>query len=431
MNTPQLTGPQRWAVRTIALLLAATAFVVVPDAKEAFRLPKTLLGGWLGLASLVVGSAALWHVRRVPWSRSLTDTAPRLLLPLLAAALLSTLVSAHPHHTRESTADLAIGVACVIGWAWLLPADALRRLLMLGVWLGTAVAVLLLDQASGVVGLLGGLQVTAPTARLALTSTLGNPGDVGAYLVLPILVALDAWPGTQGGRRGLLAVALVAMAAALVTTATLAALAAVLVGLTVRWWCHGSPGQTLNARLRLVVAVAAVVCLFVVVVPALRARAATVGRALVALDLNTLLTGRLDGWRAAARMWRTHPMLGVGQGAFRAEFADTRLALQAEGVPFFAAQQNVMFATPHNEMLSVAAENGLAGLAALAWAVAAAVSAARRLTARRDAALAWAGLAAVGTLSLAWFPWHAAAVAWPWLLWLAWLCRRADTEGGA
>jgi tetratricopeptide (TPR) repeat protein len=50
------------------------------------------------------------------------------------------------------------------------------------------------------------------------------------------------------------------------------------------------------------------------------------------------------------------------------------------------------------------------------------VAAARRAS-LDDRPLAFAGLAALGTLSLVWFPLHAAAGAWPWLLFLAWTLR--------
>ena len=41
-------------------------------------------------------------------------------------------------------------------------------------------------------------------------------------------------------------------------------------------------------------------------------------------------------------------------------------------------------------------------------------------------ALASAGLIALGLLALAWFPMHVAAVAWPWLVWLAWIDRTGE-----
>ncbi len=46
-----------------------------------------------------------------------------------------------------------------------------------------------------------------------------------------------------------------------------------------------------------------------------------------------------------------------------------------------------------------------------------------------DRTLALGGLAALGVLSLAWFPLHVPSVAWPWLLFLAWIFRSATESG--
>jgi O-antigen ligase len=144
-------------------------------------------------------------------------------------------------------------------------------------------------------------------------------------------------------------------------------------------------------------------------------------------DVNALLTGRLDGWRVAVAMWERAPIVGVGQGAYRAEYADTRLALEARGVPFYREQQQVILATPHNEALSVAAEQGIPGLLALGWAVWWLFRAAVRL----NSALAWAGIAALAVLCGVSFPLHVASVAFPWLLFFAWVFRASDADTSA
>jgi O-antigen ligase len=142
-------------------------------------------------------------------------------------------------------------------------------------------------------------------------------------------------------------------------------------------------------------------------------------------DVNHLLTGRLDGWRAAVHMLGTHPFTGVGQGGFRAEYADARLALMDRGVTFYREQTQVMFDTPHNEFLSVAAEQGWPGVLALLWAVGTIALCTWRLPAG-DRLVALAALSALFVVALAWFPFHVAAVAWPWIAALAWIGRRSE-----
>jgi tetratricopeptide (TPR) repeat protein len=148
-------------------------------------------------------------------------------------------------------------------------------------------------------------------------------------------------------------------------------------------------------------------------------------------QVNQLLTGRLDGWRAAGWMFARHPVLGVGHGAYGAEFGDAKLALLARGTPFYPAHVYPSFGNAHNEVLEVAAEWGALGLAALAWGLWQVVRAVRRLgspvaggdaaAARRRAALAWSLLAALAVLSMAHFPFRLALTAFPALLLLAWI----------
>ncbi len=153
-------------------------------------------------------------------------------------------------------------------------------------------------------------------------------------------------------------------------------------------------------------------------------------------DWNAVLSGRLDGWRTAAFLLAEHPLAGVGQGGFRAEFAPAKLALLDRGVPFYPDQPNASFANAHNELLEVGADLGWPGLAALAWGLGMLWAALRRLRdGEREAggsagetgagALAWAGTAALAVLSIAQFPFRLALVAFPALLFLAWIFRAA------
>ena len=413
---------QRWAFGLLVALLVVTPFVVVPDAKEGFRAPKTLLAGWLALASLVAASGGVRETTTVAWRHLWDRPLVRSVLPLLVVILMGGLWTAHPAHFVDAATDVVIAGIAGVGWSLTLPSPWLRRALWWSCGASVAVALLTLDQAAGFIGVLDGLGVTAPTARLRLTSTLGNPGDVGASLVLPLLMVAGAHRAVAGRWRVALGVAAAAMAAALVATATLAALVALAAGLAalaaMRVGRHGLASRRL-------VVIALVVIVIGLVVPAVRARVDAVVGAARSGDWNAMLTGRLDGWRAAVAMLDRDPLTGVGHGGYRAEYARTRLALMDRGVPFFDLQAQVMFDTPHNEYLSVAAEQGWPGLIALTCGVWWLMGAAWRVPGSDDRPLAIAGLVALATLALAWFPLHVGAVAWPWVLWLAWLDRTA------
>jgi O-antigen ligase len=257
--------------------------------------------------------------------------------------------------------------------------------------------------------------------RLGTTSFAGNPGDLGAYLVLPCLIALwslsSRWRAGGPG-RWLAAVSLGLCLYTVALTQTLAALSALAVG--------GLVFALLRLPRRKVLlglaagAVAAGV--LVLAVGPLRTRVEGKVRALAAGDLNEVLTGRLDSWRAALWMLREHPVAGVGHGAYLPEFVPAKLALLDRGVEFLPGQVTPVFDSAHNELLQAGAEWGIPGLLALAWAIWILVRAARR-KAGEDRSLVGAGLAALTVLSLVYFPFHVALVAFPALLFLAWVLR--------
>jgi O-antigen ligase len=449
-----VSGVERATAVVIGLLLAVTPLVVLPSGKESFRLVQGLVGGWLGLASIVVAAWSLrasnpgrGHARasdtiadgKVDVAALWRQPAIRALVPLTVVVAAGGLVTVHPVHFRAAFADFLIGAACVVGWSLALGEATLRRLLTWTIAPAVVVSLLAIDQYLGWFGVLDGLQIQAPTARLRLTSTIGNPGDLASFLVLPMLVAIGRLREPRTRARTMLLIASIVILATMALTATLAALGAVIVGGAVWWWLTATSSavttsstvtsSAVTRRSLAAIALAIVVGAGAIAVSTpLRTRVMEKATQLTQGDLNALLTGRLDGWRAAWAMLQRAPIAGVGQGAFRAEFADTRLALTSHGVAFYAGQQQVMMATPHNEALSVAAEQGIPGLLALAWAIWCVCRRGAARTPSADRALASAGLATLAVLSIFSFPLHVPAVAWPWLLFLAWLLRTPERE---
>jgi O-antigen ligase len=444
--------PERAAALTVTLLLVMTPLLVMPDLKESFRLVQGLATGWLGLASLAIASwslrepAAAAAARRVGattrdaagsmraddavsmawiWRRP----AVRALVPLSLVVAAGGLFTAHPAHFHAAFADFAIGVVCLVGWSLAFDAATLRRLLVWTIPAGVLVALLGLDQFAGWFGTLDWLHIEAPTARLRLTSTIGNPGDLASMLVLPVIIAVSELPRYARFARAALVGAIVVMVATIAVTATFAAGVAAVVGIVV--WLILARGRRglMSSRVLAAIAVSALVALGAATLLApLRTRIVEKTMELAHGDVNALLTGRLDGWRVAVAMLQRAPIVGVGQGAYRAEYADTRLALEARGVPFYREQQQVILATPHNEALSVAAEQGIPGLLALAWAVWWLFQSTVRLTDTSQRALAWAGISALAILCSVSFPLHVASVAFPWLLFFAWMFRASDMD---
>lgn len=427
----------------VAGLLLIPPFLLALGAREAFRAPKLYASGWLALASLLALSWGLRRVPRIDLAALRRLPALAAVLPFLALATLSLAATEHPIQVREGLTDLWIGAACLVGWSAALPAPRLERLL----------AVSLLPSALlALVGVLQYYDLWQPLAllglkageRLAVTSFAGNPGDLGAYLVLPCLIAqrelLRRWRGGEPrSPAGLALFSLVALLGALclaglVLTQTLAALGAYGVG-TIVFWTLALPRR--RALLLLGGGLALVLALAAAVAP-LRQRLALKLEQMRQGSLNEVLSGRLDGWQAAVWMLGQHPLTGVGHGAFRPSFIPAKLALLERGRSFSHEQMQVVFANAHSEPLEVAADLGLPGLAALGWGLwvvgrrlRRSPSAASRTAAPVEPdgrALAWGGVAALLVLSLAYFPFRVALVAFPALLFLSWVLHPSAGE---
>lgn len=410
------------------LLVLVPPLVWAPVAKESFRQPKLLAAEWLALASLACLAWGLRRVERVSLADLWRLPAARIVLPLLAVATAGLAFTRHPLHVREALIDLWIGAAALVAWSAALPSLRLRRLLSGLLWPAFLLALVGIGQYYGVWQPLHFATLKAGS-RLAITSYAGNPGDLAAFLVLPCLVAQDflrrrrqageAW-GSSGTVGTALALAVAVYALAL--TQTFAAIAALLAG-SLLLWGAGLPRRRTAA---LLAAGAVALAVLAAAVPPLRQRVVEKARHVSQGDWNAVLTGRLDGWRAAAWMFGQHPLTGVGQGAYQPEFVPAKLALLDRGVPFFAAQTQVGFGNAHNEFLEAAADWGLPGLLALAWGGWVLLGALRRM-APEDRALAWAGTAALAVLALVHFPFRVALVAFPALLFLAWALREEET----
>jgi O-antigen ligase len=413
------------------LLVLVAPFAMASVAKESFREPKRLAGEWLALASLTCFAWGLRRVAAVRLAEVWRLPAVRLIVPCLAVATAGLAASRHPLQVREALIDLWIGAAALVGWSAALPAPRLERLLRGLLWPALLMSLLGILQYRGFQPL--ALASLKPGSRLAITSLAGNPADLAAYLVLPCLVAQaslgrrlrsgEEWasPGVWGTALAL-AVSLYAM----FLTQTLAAVAAVIAG-SILLWAPRVPRRRAAALLAAALAAA----LGIAAVPPLRQRVLEKAQALSQGEWNWLLSGRLDGWRTAVWMLREHPLAGVGQGAYGAEFAPAKLALMDRGARFFAGLKEPSFANAHNELLEAGAEWGIPGLLAVAWALWVLLAALRRAgRTPEDRALGWAGTAALGILSLADFPFRIALVAFPALLFLSWVLSVEEPAEG-
>jgi O-antigen ligase len=403
------------------LLVLVVPLLFSPTAKDAFRLPKSMAAGWLALASLGFFALEVRNAGTIRWSDLWSRPAVRIVLPILALATASFAFTAHPLHAREGLADLWIGAAALVGWSLALEPRRLERLLLGLLVPATLLAALGIVQYHGIYRPFG-FSGTSYDPRLAVTSLVGNPGDLGAFLVLPCLIAQQTVFLRRGRMRVLAAVALAVCLYAMVLTQTLAALIALAVGSALLWAFLLPRRQVLllfggSAALVLVLALA---------VAPLRERIAAKAAEARAGNWNSVLTGRLDGWNAALWMIREHPWTGVGQGAYRPEFVPAMNELLDQGYQMYPQHVQPVFANAHNEYLEAVADWGLLAIAVLAWGLWVLAGMLRRAREEPGQALAWAGVSALAVLALVYFPFRIALLAFPALLFLSWVLRRGD-----
>ncbi len=429
-KTPPRRRAEQLGLWTLWLLFMLLPVACAPAAHESFRLPKLLIAESLALASLVFLTLRLRSVGRIDWRAVLRQPVLWAALPMLAVATSGLLTSDHDLHVRDGLASLWIGTACLIGWSLALDAGEHRRLLDGLILPAVVLSVLAILQFHRLFNPFRFEEQVGE--RIGLTSLAGGAFDLAAFLALPCLVAQLGWHEATGARRWAWAAAGLTCGYAMVASQTLAALVALGVSTLVLWF-------VLLPRRRFA-AVAAVVA-FVGVASGLgfgplRERLDRKLESLRTGNLNRVVTGRLDGWRAAAWMVREKPWTGVGHGAYRAAYGNARLALASEGVAFYSSQHRAYFVNAHSDVLEALAEWGLPGGAALAWGVFVLARAHRRMAAvaaRHDVALAWAGLVALAILAVTNFPLRIALTAYPAILFLSWIfatSREAGPAGG-
>jgi O-antigen ligase len=444
----------------VGALLVVPPLLVLPGLRDAYRLPKLAASESLALLALCALALALFAVRRVDLRGLARAPALVATLPLCAVVAASALVSDHRGHAAAATWSFAVGVAALVGFALALPRA--RAVLEWLWWPATVLGAIAVFER---LGFADPLPAEFDDSRYAAASLAGNVGDLGAYLVLPLLLAQAwlcsrAWPspapaadaaapqseapnagapytGAPPATRPLLerlgwrAVAwgagavvwLAALAAGQVLTAVLALLA----GSAVFWLL------ALDARRRWgAVALGAAAVVVALVLTPVGDRVAAEWSELRRGDLNSVLTGRLDGWRTGIHIGKTHPVLGAGPGSYAPEFAAAKLALLDQGVPFYRLHGRLAaFRNAHNEPIELFAELGVLGLLAAAWLVFWLVRGALAAQSREDRALGCALLVALAVLSLGHFPLHGALVGYPFVVAGAWLLSLAPRLRGA
>ncbi|MFZ2491246.1 MAG: O-antigen ligase family protein [Thermoanaerobaculia bacterium] len=339
-----------WAGVVIGVLIIPLFYV--PGAIDAFRGPKEvlLIGQALVIAALVLG----W-----PWRGLRLVRVPKVLLFVSAAVIWSAVASIFSTHRELSSASLARVAALALIFTatyWI----ASRKGLF-------AVAAVVLP------GLINTLQYVASSWRRGTLFTiatqisdrpaafLGNPNDIGAFLVLPALACAAATGLRQrtGIERMVWAICGVVLSAGVVATQTLLPLAALGVGVAtmvaLRWR---------RRAVAVFVILAVLIGVLIFTYEPLYTRLRLAVEAVKSGSLDSALSGRLLAFYAAMYMFGDRPLVGVGPGCFGLQYSEAKLRVVQDHPELLSSTAyGINFSEAHNDHLQMLAVAGLPGYA--------------------------------------------------------------------
>ena len=345
------------AVVTLALGLLIIGVYVSKASNDPFRLPKELAFRTEAILLLLIGVFVATQ-KRGTWGEVVRGIAPAEWAVCIAIALwtaLTTYTSQNRPLSEESIVTVLAAIVIFLATRRIAP-----HLPMLAFELSLIPVIV-----NAVLAVLQEYRIWNPFTFPAdaighqqTTALIGNPNDVGAYLVAPAVATAIAAVVVHGWRRWIYVALLPVEVAGLVASGTRTALIAFVAGLI---------AFVLIRPLRQALIAAAVL----VAVVAFATRPSTLlGQTIGTLidaaqhrQYDVVFSERLVPFLSAADMARSHPVAGVGPGCFKYEFMDERFAIESKYPKKWTAGWPQNFGETHNDHLQVAAETGLPGYA--------------------------------------------------------------------
>lgn len=411
----------------VVAMVFVTPFAMQADSYDVFRTPKDVALLTISLLLITVGTAGSLLSENVAALFRRLPVRPILLA--LAAAAWTGIVSITSQKPGGSFwAPVTVICFLVFFCAVLLTANRRSPIVTLLVLLIPAIvnAVVATLQSTGI--WLPWMVNPKIPLRLRATGFIGNPNDLGSFLVLPALAAFAAglaWPK----HRWLFGVALVfvvGIASAQSVTPFVAAVAGMFIMAMV----------SNSRRIRLGVLAAALTLLATAFLhPGSRIRFQQLYENLTTGTMQEMTSFRVVPTVTAWDMFRDHPVAGVGPGAFSSLYMKYKLAVD-ERYPQWVRLVNASFGQVHNDHVQILAETGVPGYALFLGALVllASVSFRRReatdLRPRFARVIALPAAVSFGVLTLAHFPMQLTAPMVP-AIYLSALCFAWIDEGVA
>ncbi len=349
--------PRPYVQITAAILgvgLFVTSTAIAWSAIDVFRLPKEI--AFRTEAILLAVLLVFLGTRKDGW-RVLRDglPLPDLVLPALITVwtLVTTLTSTNRPLSIESLITVASGAVIFLVTRRVAPHLPLLAIDACFAIASINAVVVTLQEYTG-----WNPFVFPSEARGHISSTalIGNPNDVGSYLVMPAVAAIVAVATVRGRRRIVYALFTIVLGVGLVASGTRTAMIAFACGV-VAFALLRPIRQSLVTLLIFLVAAG------VVLRPSTRVgqRARDTIAAARARHYDVLFSERLPPFLSALDMFRSHPILGVGPGTFKYHFMDARMEIEKHYPPSWTKGWPMNFGETHNDHLQTAAETGLPG----------------------------------------------------------------------
>jgi O-antigen ligase len=344
-----------YLIRAPVIAGAFLISLVVSDVHDAFRPPKELLFRGEAIFAAAALLIALIYLPRLI-ARRASVVRPELLI--VAAALVWTAIS-----TAASTNRLI----SVESFWWVATAAVVfvAATITSRTWGPHAAWVVLLPAAvNALIVILQRLEVWSPIhfeqplpLRIRLTGLIGNPNDLGSYLVAPLVLAVALSIVGSGRTRALCAAVAILLGSAMIATETLTAIAAAGLALTAMAMLVWRRFAT-----RIVVAAAtAAIVVFMVVAP-LRTRAETMISAFRGGNYLLLTSNRIPAYMSAWALFKDHPLTGAGPGTFHWWYMPYKTDLNMRHPEMIDAEAE-NFGQVHNDHLELLAASGIVGYA--------------------------------------------------------------------
>ena len=345
---------QSRAPRAAWWLIAAAALLVpiVFDLRgnDAFRVPKELVFRAIAIGLLIVCGVTLTSAAWPRW-RSMLRRPPALVaLAVLVWTAVTTAFSTNVILSTDSFITVAAAVVIFIGTGVALSYGTTLQLLDI---------ILIPALVNAALAVAQELRIWQPFTmpddvphHMRTIALLGNPNDVGMYLVLPAVAAVIAAVMTSGRRRHWYIAAGVGLAIGVVVSGSRGALAAYGAGVIA--------AAAVSFRRVAVNAVASLV--LVLGLAACGGEAGLLERARAG-GYEKLFSQRMPAFLAAKDMFLDRPITGAGPGVFKFQYMAYRLEQPGRYSDELIAASPLNFREVHNDHLQILAETGAVGFA--------------------------------------------------------------------